>query len=277
MRIEPYPDGWVIHYGPNELQLSNVPRACPHGGILGFINRRGTIRVSYPAGYTPREWGSVARSMLEDARAELWESGALRNPREERARAEEARLGSFIVRLNDGRERRFSSFKTDQPYLRGARARPGAYDWIETELKAGHASYAEIFRDAPPAIYTQPKILPAHSGFEPVTVETHAHFPIDYSMRTEHGWLIHQMPKDVWRAYDLKRNAMRLIDQRWQGERSVTPEQIMGAWAVAQDAFEEGNVPFQAAYARANADYWSRRAGVSSRRAASASRRRSQK
>lgn len=121
MRIEPSDVGWVVHYEPNEIQLARGP--WPHSGLLGFINRRGTISVSYPAiAGLPRDWGARARDKLEDVRAELWESGALRNPREEaRARAE-SRTGDFIVRLSDGRERRFHSFRTDQPYL-GGRAR----------------------------------------------------------------------------------------------------------------------------------------------------------
>lgn len=87
------------------------------------------------------------------------------------------------------------------------------------------------------------------------------------------------MPTDVRRAYDLKQEAMNLVDNTavrgvFSLGREPSPYDIAGTWAVAQDAFEEAGVPFQADYARANADYWWRRAGVSSRRPAAARKKR---
>ena len=235
MRIEPLakPGGWVVYHERNEIPLSGN-RVWPHSGILGFINQRGTIRVSRPV-HSPREWSEIARIKLEDARNELWQSGALRNPQEERSRKEEARTGSFIVRLNNGREQRFHSFRTEFPSLVGtAMARPGAYDWILDELKAGRASYAEVFRGGtsleskePPTIYVEPRVYPAREGFDRYIVrEPPSQFPIHALTRNEYGSVMQRMPVNIQRAYDLKRRAMRLVEDRWEVPGSVAPEQI---------------------------------------------------
>ena len=283
MRVEPYMNGWLVRVDKNEIQFSNG-KTWPLGGTVGFISQRGAIRVwQVSGGFSPREWTRVVRSILEGIRDELWQSGALRNPQEIRRQKEEARTGSFLVQLNDGRERRFHSFKTEFPSLAGtAMARPGAYDWILDEFKAGRASYAEMFRSGtsperqskePPAIYTEPIVYPARQGFDRHIVrEPMSQFPMHALTRNEYGSVTQRMPAGIKRAYDLKRRAMKLVEDRWENPGSVTPEQIASEWDVASDAFEEESVPFQADYARANADYWWRRANVSSRRRVNARR-----
>lgn len=271
MRFQQTADGWMVTSEPNEIRLRRG--VWPYSGLLGFINHRGTIRVSYPTS-APRDWGQVARYMLEDARRELWERGDLRNPAEQRKRREEAKRGDFIARLDDGRSRRFYSFRSGPE--RGAMARPGALDWIDAEIGAGRASYGEIFRGEPPAIYTEPRVLPAQAGYGAMTIGEHAHFPIQVSRKDEYGWVRSTHSPSSLRAYDLKASAMRLVDQRAVfGGDGPAPEDVAAAWAVAGDAFEEARNPFQAEYARKQTDFWDRRSRVSSRRPAKARRRRS--
>ena len=160
--------GWAVYVEPNELDLGGG-RRWPQRSVIGTINQRGTIRVSYPSAGAPRSWGAIARTRLEDARMQLWESGALRNRPAERARHAEEETGSFIVRLSDGRTSRFHSMRSEMTAHGTAR---GAYDWADRELQKPGVRWAEFYRALPPGA-TPREGMPWTEPFEVLEKDAH--------------------------------------------------------------------------------------------------------
>ena len=278
MRIERFADGWRVYADPGELDNAQARH-------LGFISERGGLTLS-------KRWGAIGRRnraafMLNDARVDLIRRGELVDRDLERRKREEARTGDFIVELDDGRERRFHTLRSQNTHERGtALYLPGAIEWAEDELTAGRASHADFFRgriggDSPRRmrIY-EPTIIPARGEFGPAVVSLEQHLPI-YSLTQRGGRLRIDRPGDVGVAYDLKAQAISLVDarmfrgeplERRSGREPPNPAEISGAWDVALDAFLVAELPLQAELARENAEYWRKRATVSSRRGAARKR-----
>lgn len=142
------PQLWAVYLEPGELEI-RAGEYYPYGGLIGFINGRGTLRISRPAGgRVPRNWSQLARYKLEDARNRLYREGKLRNRPEEKRRAREEREGSFIVKLSDGRQSRFHSMRREAGYqMHGSMASGGALDWAEMQLRLPDVRWAEFWRE----------------------------------------------------------------------------------------------------------------------------------
>lgn len=148
MKVERMPNdaGWAVYVEPNELEI-RAGQFYPHRALVGFINKRGTLRTSSPV-HAPRNWSKLARYKLEDARNELYRRGELRNVEGERFREREEREGSFIVTLSDGRKSRFHSMRREAGFgMHGSRASSGAMEWAEEQLKKPDVRWAEFKRE----------------------------------------------------------------------------------------------------------------------------------
>ena len=274
MRIEPLEagDGWAVYAAAGELNPQQTSE-----WHLGFVDRRGRLDVR---GIWSRRERPRVGLLLEDARVELVRRGELIDRGLERRKREEARTGDFIVELDDGRERRFNTLQSGNAHERGtALYRPGAIQWVEDELTAGRASHADFFRgrigtnDPRRVRIYEPTIIPARGEFGPAVVGLEQHLPI-YSLTRRGGRLRLDRPHDVSVAYDLKAQAMSLVDARMFRGEPINPAEISGAWDVALDAFLVAELPLQAELARENAEHWRKRATVSSRRGAARKRTR---
>ena len=270
MRFKRTDEGdWIVSTEPGEHGFTAVES-------LGVITARGHI---VKARGWPRGFGDRVMRALEQARHQLYQRGQLRNYDFEREVREEQRTGTFIVELEDGRERRFHSMRSANAANVGtALERPGALDWAVAEVESGRVRRADIFRaDARPrpAIYV-PTILPPRDEHPALVIGDVKHLPIHF-LDTNRGrgqqvpWargVVHDLPEAARRAYALKRIAMTLVDDRALGRGRADPTDIADAWDVATDAFIEAALPLQEAFARRNAAYWRARGGVSSRRPA---------
>ena len=137
------PDAWSVTVEPNEMGLT-ATKSWPHRSLVGFINRRGTLRVNRPVG-APRNWSEVAKIKLETARVQLVRVGDLVLAAHVRAAKEEAKSGIFVVRLSDGRSRHFNSMRNEET---GRGYVEGASDWAEKELsRMPNGSQALFFHD----------------------------------------------------------------------------------------------------------------------------------
>ena len=278
MRTARFADGWEAYAEPPELGIDQPRR-------LGFISGRGGLTLS--SGWGRGQRRTSAMYALEDARRSLVRSGELVDPALERARREEQKTGSFVVELDDGRVGRFHEYRAHSQQDRGTPLfRPGAEDWANEELDAGHATHADLFR-APVGNYPRrarlylPRVLPSTEdafGAHPPLVIGHAEQlpiyswsqrPVERRGRGAQG----NRPSRVDLAYRLKEDAMKLVDRRALGE-PVPPDVIAEAWEVATDAFIEAQLPLQIEVATANADHWRDRELVSTRRKPRSSRRR---
>lgn len=272
------PRSWEV-YANGEDWRGAIRTTDREGWIsVGRIGRRGGLRISP---WLRRADRPDAEALLTRARADLVRDGELRDPNAERLRANEAKSGSFIVELDDGQSRRFSSLRREN--------RPGAMDWIDAELKAGPARHADVFRanidGSRPTIYTShflparpwdawTKIEMGRPGIHPpMNVGTLPYLPI-HSWSQGPGGITGNVPTAIRRAYSVKSHAMDLVDELLFFKKDVDPSDIADAWEVAYDAFIEAGLPLQQASAQANADYWRARAHVSSRRPAKPRRRR---
>lgn len=131
---------WSVYAEPGEweLYLRGAWRKWPpHEIRVGFINERGTMKTSRPSGGgLPREYGELAKLKLGDARSALIQRGSLHADikKNVKARKEEAKEGSFIVRTTTGKETRFHEMKR-------------AVHWAERVLKLSKAgTIVGIFR-----------------------------------------------------------------------------------------------------------------------------------
>jgi hypothetical protein len=229
VRIEQVsPRLWAVHVEPNELELT-ATRRYPYSSLIGFINERGTLRTSGPAG-APRGFSRAARALLERARRQLWESGALRNRPEERWKREEARTGTFIALLDTGETRRFHS---------SARAN----EWLDDSLKRGPAHVGELYHD---------------SGL-------YQHEPFDISVRNEYGHVTRNIPASLRRAFAARHHANEMSHSPPWAPTSARTDEKADAWEVAADALEEVGLRAQAKRANAQAAHWRKRSRVKSR------------
>lgn len=263
--------GWHVQVEPNELAITATQR-WPHESPVGWISLKGALQTIQPAG-APRTWSQLARYRLEDARNILYRRGELALPASaQRSRREEQATGDFITELDDGRVGRFHSFRSESPQQdRGTPLfRPGAADWAEAELEAGRASHADMFRGPIPGpermIIYRPTVLPPRGGHPALVVGEVQHLPIHSWSRQPNGRITTQWPRAVATAYDLKRQAMALVDRRVLEDEYIHPADIGGAWEVASDAFLVAGLPTQGGLAHRNARWWHNRATVSSRR-----------
>jgi hypothetical protein len=97
------PDQWSVTVEPNELELT-ATKSWPHRTLIGFINKRGTLRISRPSVGAPRIWGQVAKYKLEDARDQLRSQGVLFDKKFKEniaKRKEERRTGRQIIRTTN--------------------------------------------------------------------------------------------------------------------------------------------------------------------------------
>ena len=118
MRFERTDEGdWIVYSEPGEHGFTASES-------LGIITARGHI---VKARGWPRGWGDRVGAALEQARHQLYQRGSLRNYDFEREVREENRTGTFVVELDDGRERRFHGFRSANAANVGtAIERPGA-------------------------------------------------------------------------------------------------------------------------------------------------------
>lgn len=233
------------------------PRVAPRIGrrVAGHISDRAAIRIWRPAGYAPRSYGAAARHGLEEARRILMERGDLRDRVAERRAADEARHGSFIVRLIvrlnvPGAVRRFNdSAKANR--------------WAEEALKTSSATVAEFYRAPIEPPY------PARVAGD-LLYDIWSYVPFDSLYENEHGivrrgTVAHRLYREVERQLHRDVQAVEL------------PHEKEAAWLVLADAFEEAGIPWQHEQAMKRAHYWARLAHVSSRRKAAKSRPRSRR
>lgn len=144
IRKSGYGDLWVVTVEPNELMLTATKAYAP-GGTVGTINKRGTLSVWRPAAGAPRDWSKLARYKLEEARTQLFKSGELRNVKAEKSRKEEAKTGSFIVKLSNGKTSRFHSMTKAS----ASQYATGASEWADEQLKKPDVQWAEFYRALP--------------------------------------------------------------------------------------------------------------------------------
>ena len=142
---------WSVEVEPNELGLT-ATTTWPHRSLVGFINKRGTLRVSHPV-HAPRIWGRVAKLKLEDARRQLVRTGALVLAAHVREQRKEEREGQNIVRLSNGKTRRFHGMRSEETY-RGHVL--GAHDWADQELSKMPPGSTALFFKASGKWSTEP-------------------------------------------------------------------------------------------------------------------------
>jgi hypothetical protein len=119
MRIDPMRDGgFAVH--------------DDDGGLLGFVSKRGAIRVSTPAGSGGRAIARGRRHVLDEAKRQLFVEKKIGKAKHAKAEKDEAEKGMFVVELSDGRSRRFHAMRTE---MTGRGRLLGAHDWAEEEVK----------------------------------------------------------------------------------------------------------------------------------------------
>ena len=262
---------WLVYAQPGEF-YGNTEDV-----LLGTVSPRGALQVVKRRFRGDRL--QSARLRLDDARRTLVSGGHIRDRALERAIEEEARTGSFIVELDNGEERRFHVFAPGPAAGPGRRTtaprydRPSAREWAEEALQSGRATHADLFRSSAvspedprrPTIFT-PRILPARGEHDLLVVGEAEQLPF-HSMTMRAGGLRLDRPREVQRAYEVKKHAMNLVTQRtlglgsqWTlpgvGELRPFASEIADAWEVAADAFEEAGLPLQVVFSRDNARYW---------------------
>ena len=256
---------WLVFAAPGEFYGNGSDL------LLGSVTPRGALQVTKHR-FRGEQLRS-ARLRLDDARRTLVSGGHIRDRDLERAIAEEARTGSFIIELDNGEERRFHVLAPEAGRRASATKydRPSAREWAEEALQSGRATHADLFRHSSSSeperdtIFV-PRILPARDGHPRLVVGEYEQLPLQsWSMRDGSGFLRSTRPRDVQRAYVAKKHAMDLvIDRRL---RIVDPDpsgrvgmasaaNIADAWGVAEDAFLEARLPLQAHFARTNFRYW---------------------
>ena len=271
---------WLVYAQPGEFYGNT------NDVLLGTVSPRGALQVVKR--HFRGDRFQSARLRLDDARRTLVSGGHIRDRALERAIEDEALTGSFIVELDNGEERRFHSF-APEPGRRTTAPRydrPSAREWAEEALQSGRATHADLFR-APVAddrrrhTIFMPRILPAPRGEHgPLVIGESEQLPF-HSMTMRASGLRLDRPREVQRAYEVKKHVMNLVTQRTLdlGSPSLdlgsplsttTPSyrwflpgvlrpfasEIADAWDVALDAFLEAELPLQAAFARENARYW---------------------
>lgn len=262
--------GWSVFAEPEDRILMRPDQ--PFTSRLGFISYRGALRPSSYSGQA-RDWKQRATYYLEDARTELERRGDVVSPRRLTAVRRERREGSFVLELDSGQrgqEVRFNTIRSENPRERGNELyRPGAADFAEEALAEGRAAHADLFRAPVARTERTPIYRGGYLGHGSIEF-----LPFQSWSRTSRGDVVRNSPPPlVFRGYDLKRRAMLLVDDHVY-DGPIDPAEIAAAWDVTMDAFIEAGLPLQEAFARDNADYWLRRAGVSSRRPAGHMRRR---
>ena len=242
-------EGWYVRseYG----ELTGVPPLT----TVGTINRRGTINVWRPAGSVPRTYGREARALLEAARRQLIRDGDLADRERERREREEARSGSFIVRMSTGLDRRFNEARR-------------AYDWLETELRENRANSGEVFH-APPKYFDMHRQLRSlreqYPGgwWNPNDAVLTYIAPIGGSYRDAYGNVrtLAVYTPTYRRPYGLKAAAVV-----FENEDAISPSDKADQWRIVGDAFSEAGNAYEEDVANDRADYWRRRSAVLSRR-----------
>ena len=250
MRIEQFPNGaWSVKSEVGELSGKIGPRT------VGVIATNGRIEIWRPATGAPRTYGREARELLELARRELMRRGDLRDRERERREREEARSGSFIVRMSTGLDRRFNEARR-------------AYDYLETELRENRASSGEVFR-APPKYFDMHRQLRSlreqYPGgwWNPNDAVLTYIAPIGGSYRDAYGNVrtLAVYTSTYRRPYGLKAAAVVL-----ENEDAVSPSDKADQWRIVGDAFSEAGNAYEEDVANDRADYWRRRSAVLSRR-----------
>ena len=268
---------WLVYAQPGEF-YDNTEDV-----LLGEVTPRGGLSV-----VKRRFRGDQLRSArlrLDDARRTLVSGGHIRDRALERAIANEAHTGSFIIELDSGEERRFHTLAPEVGRRTTAPRydRPSAREWAEEALLSGRATHADLFRhvssdDPRRAEIFHPHILPARDDHPPMVVDEYEQLPVtSWSMRDGFSFPRMTRSRDVQRAYEAKKHAMDLAIGRhlrgffdpeyraWRQRGSPqhephvplpTPAEIADAWEVTEDAFLEARLPLQVDFARANFRYW---------------------
>lgn len=145
IRKVPNSTSWTVWIQPNEMMLT-ATKAYPYGGAIGTINGRGTLHVYTPAVGRPRDWKKIVTYKLEDARQKLYDRGDLINKKVIKARREEKKTGSFLVRVVIPTARHGKRLVGQSKF----HSMPPAMKWADEALKNRPAgSRAEFYRTLP--------------------------------------------------------------------------------------------------------------------------------
>ncbi len=129
MRIDPMKDGGFSVYGDA-------------GELLGFVSKRGAVRVSKSFGSGTRAITRERKYRLEDAKRELFAQKKIGKTAHAKAEKEQATRGMFVVELSDGRSKRFHSMRTE---MTGRGSVQGAQDWADEMLKKAGPGAVALF------------------------------------------------------------------------------------------------------------------------------------
>jgi hypothetical protein len=121
------------------------------GSLLGFVTKRGAVRVSRPAGSGSRSTSTLRRHQLEDAKRQLFAEKKIGRASHAKAEKDQQEHGMFVVELSDNRSKRFHSMRTE---VTGRGRVQGASEWAEEQIqKMGPGATALFYHSS--GVYAQ--------------------------------------------------------------------------------------------------------------------------